>query len=154
MQHNLYFMPYAAPSPIPNRKWMQVSPSGIRRSGLIPSGSRIFSLKMDCEGCEYAIYPWLVNEEPNFFDFVDSFAIEVHISKHFMTSVDDFWNYAKFLAMLKRAGLELVHSKFGECSYIHWKGGCIPEVYEVKYPCDMEIACQMFTFGRRVRRQS
>jgi hypothetical protein len=42
---------------------------------------RILVLKMDCEGCEYSIYTSVMEHDPNFFQRVDQFALEVHLSR-------------------------------------------------------------------------
>jgi len=103
-------------------------------------------LKMDCEGCEYAIARDVLAEDPGMFQRVDQFAIEVHVGKMWLTSVQHLVNFGSLLILLEEAGLELFDARIGHCNKVHEDYGCLKELLDIGYPCDRQ--CQNFLFAR------
>ena len=53
---------------------------------------------------------------PNFFDRVDQFVLEVHLSRKWAPDRATFLDYGRLLALLRRSGHVLRHVQFGFCS--------------------------------------
>lgn len=95
--------------------------------------SKINVLKMDCEGCEYALARDILEEEPNFFDHVDQFSFEVHLTKVWMEDTETLYYFALLLKLLDDAGLKLQHSVRGSCSPQDESAGCMEELKAINY---------------------
>ena len=92
LENGLYFLKWAAPSPAgidpfaitggdnSQSDWFFMSPPLLAKL-VAPGNMPIPVLKMDCEGCEYALYDDVIQHDPSFFMRVDQFVIEVHLSK-------------------------------------------------------------------------
>mmetsp|Transcript_20278 Transcript_20278/g.28894 ORF Transcript_20278/g.28894 Transcript_20278/m.28894 type:complete len:304 (+) Transcript_20278:99-1010(+) len=87
--------------------------------------SKINVLKMDCEGCEYALARDILQEEPDFFDHVDQFSFEVHLTKVWIQDTESLYYFAFLFKLLHDAGLKLQHSVMGSCSGRDEKAGCM-----------------------------
>jgi len=72
-------------------------------------------LKMDREGCEFAVTRDVLLEEPNFFHSVDQFAFEAHLNILWLHDVEQLYYYAMLFKLLREAGLVLAGSKIGCC---------------------------------------
>merc|ERR1719199_1107648 len=77
--------------------------------------NKLTLLKMDCEGCEYALANDITNDDPKFLHGIDQFVLEAHVDNRFMTSVDHLKQYDKLLALIEDAGLELMDARFTGC---------------------------------------
>lgn len=108
---------------------------------------KINVLKMDCEGCEYALARDILQEEPNFFDHVDQFSFEVHLTKVWMENTETLYYFALLLKLLHDAGLKLQHAVRGSCHPKHERAGCIEELKAINYPCCPK-SCQDYLFAR------
>ena len=132
-------------------------PSGFPLVTSIPALRRwlrhdhIAVLKMDCEGCEYALGEDIAIEDPDFFAHVDQFAVEVHVSKHWLDSVDALHALGMLYLFLEAAGLELQHAQVAGCSPHHEKKGCLDELQEMKYPCGNGKSCHNYLFAKTNR---
>ena len=149
---------------LPGVQFMQVAATAIGNDGTGPSmwdtvssvpslyrwlrHERVHVLKMDCEGCEFAIAQDVLRENPTFFHNVDQFAVEVHVPKIFMKTAYHAHNYALLLRQLREAGLELVHAHITGCHPDDEKSGCQPALAEAGYPCGPVKMCQNFLFAR------
>ena len=100
------------------------------------------------EGCEYAIYPTVFAADPHFFESVDQFSVEAHITNNFMRTHEDFLNYGKLLALLRRAKLELVSASLNWCGPRYEATGCPSWLSEYDYPCSKSHQCHNFLFAR------
>ena len=60
-----------------NEEWWTTTVPALKRFLQL---DRIPILKMDCEGCEYAIARDVLLEEPLFFHSVDQFTFEAHLN--------------------------------------------------------------------------
>ena len=88
----IHFLKWAAPSPSgidplvitggdnSQSGWFFMPPPLLAQL-VAPGNTPIPVLKMDCEGCEYALYDSVMHHNPGFFMRVDQFVIEVHLSK-------------------------------------------------------------------------
>jgi hypothetical protein len=65
-----------------NERWDLVTTvPGLKKS---PRHDRIDLLKMDYEGCEYALAQDILLEDPDFLRTVDQLAIEIHVSRKWL----------------------------------------------------------------------
>ena len=95
---------------------------------------RIHILKMDCEGCEYALARDILLEEPNFFHSVDQFTFEAHLNILWLNDVEQFYYYAMLLKLLREAGLVLAGSSIGGCGWDNEKEEVMDELRAIGYP--------------------
>ena len=111
---------------------------------------RVTVLKMDCEGCEFAIAEDVLREDPMMFHRVDQYAVEVHVPQRFMATPRHVHNYAVLLRLLREAGLVLVEAAMSGCSPDDESTGCLPVLAEAGYPCAIGkfVMCQNFLFAR------
>jgi hypothetical protein len=129
-------------------------------AALVAPGEPIPILKMNCEGCEYAIYRSVSRHNPLFFDSVDQFIIAVHISRFWLHGKEELNEYGLLLALLFRAGFVLQRVQIGKCGKSRENDGVIPELLGSGYydgrppPCDnirqtaCSHHCEMFLFSR------
>ncbi|KNC97099.1 uncharacterized protein SPPG_07493 [Spizellomyces punctatus DAOM BR117] len=105
-------------------------------------------LKMDCEGCEYALARDIAKQDPTFFHNVDQLAIEIHISKAWIKT-DRHLHYLGLLYhMLKVAGLHLISSDITPCMAVDEAPGCPEFLVEAGYPCGPKKMCHNYLFSR------
>jgi len=124
-------------------------------------GKVLSLLKMDCEGCEYAIASLVAAEMPTFFSSVKQLAIEIHVSATFMSTEKHLQALEQLMGMLSSAGLKLVHAQFGGCGAelkLSWwqrmqdenvgrySYTCLPGVETAGWPC--RLTCQNLLFAR------
>ena len=147
LHDKVYFLPFGAPSDHPSaqKSWLFASPSRLAETlGM----KRLSALKMDCEACEFYVARDVLAHDPTFFERVDNFSFEVHVSKFFMDSVETMLGYGRLLVLLERANLRYVHSEIAPCWSEHEKLGCLDELLALGYPCARGITCQNILFGR------
>lgn len=60
---------------------------------------------MDCEGCEYSLGEDIALEEPQFFQNVDQFPVEVHVSKTWLNTEYALHSLGLLFLYLETAGL-------------------------------------------------
>jgi len=128
-------------------------------------------LKMDCEGCEYAIANHVMKDDPKFFQKVDQFVLEAHVDQRFMSTKEHLKQYDSLLQLLDEAGLELMDARFTGCgedmefrglrpplvgpirksSWIQQRTHekCLPELLQAGYKCSLN--CQNFLFARTAK---
>jgi hypothetical protein len=112
---------------------------------------RIAVLKMDCEGCEYSLGEDVQEEDPEFFRHVDQFAVEVHVSRHWLDSSDALHALGLLYLYLEAAGHELQHALIKGCAPWHEKVGCMQELEAMGYPCGIGKSCHNYLFAKRVK---
>ncbi|KAG2483029.1 hypothetical protein HYH03_018059 [Edaphochlamys debaryana] len=110
--------------------------------------ARISVLKMDCEGCEFAIARDVEREEPDFWQKVDQFAVEIHVPKKFMPTDEHVIELGRLFSQLELAGLHLRDAMMTSCSQEDESTGCHPMLQKVGYPCEKEQMCQNLLFAR------
>lgn len=128
----------------------KVSPAGLR---LLFNHERIHVLKMDCEGCEYAIARDVLELDPDFFHLVDQFVVEVHYSRRWIKSVEYLRAYAGLITLLEEAGMELVHFEIGGCSSEAHATGILPELARLRLSATLkykenDLHCHNYLFAR------
>ena len=99
----------------PDNDWVTVGPAKFA-SLVTPSPHKVSVLKMDCEGCEYALYDHAMEHDSLFFERVDQFVIEAHLSRKWAADWKSVLNYGRLLALLQRAGFHLYDARIGWCS--------------------------------------
>lgn len=107
---------------------------------------RLFALKVDCEGCEYALAPAVDAEFPHMFTHIDQLNIELHVHSSFLSSAAELDNLDRLLTQLRAARLHLAHVDPTSCG----RGSdCAPELERLGFPCTMD--CASFLFARRAK---
>ena len=76
---------------------------------------RIAVLKMDCEGCEYALYKDVMAHNPTFFQKIDQFAVEFHLSRKWLKGRMEAVELGRLLVLLSIEGFVLKHIELGSC---------------------------------------
>lgn len=129
---------------------------------------RITVLKMDCQGCEYAIASNVLKQDPKFFHKVEQFALRVHVDKRFLSTQEHLHEYNRLLQLIDEAGLQLMDARLEGCGedkeWKNWRPPiwgparqshfiqgavhekCLPELLETGYEC--RLNCQNFLFAR------
>ena len=136
----------------PNRRlcknlgeWITVSPPQVMN---FFGHKHLDVLKMDCEGCEYALARDVANIDPEFFAKVDQFAVEIHVSK-FWIKGDLHLHYLGLLYhMLFTSGFVLVYDRIEGCALKHEKFGCPAELEAIGYPCGIGKSCHNYLFAK------
>jgi len=129
----------------PPAGWMVTSVPGILKFAHWES---IDVLKMDCEGCEYAIARDVLAEDPELFKRVGQFAIEIHISKKWIQSMEHLLNLGKLFVLLEDAGLSLITAELTTCLDVDEAPGCHEKLLELNFPCSQHHMCQNYLFAR------
>ncbi|KAJ1417675.1 hypothetical protein B484DRAFT_400741 [Ochromonadaceae sp. CCMP2298] len=125
--------------------WLTAAPSELMR---MLGHESIAVLKMDCEGCEYAIVPDLVRSNPDFFKSVTQFAVEVHLSRNWIKSPQHTFNLGMLFHILFKEGYYLVAADIGACAPADESKGCPSELTDLSFPCGQRQMCQEYTFAR------
>lgn len=108
-------------------------------------------LKMDCEGCEYALAKSVEAEYPKFFRHVQQFAVEVHLTRHYITKLSTLREYDKLLKFLFEAGHSLRSAEIGACGphrSMFSDEGLRKVLDTAHYPYGPMKGCQNFLFVR------
>lgn len=105
-------------------------------------------LKMDCEGCEYALAEDILLEEPDFFHGVDQFAIELHVSQKWLNTESQALRLGQLYQLAKEAGLSVADTHFGGCNPTDEAAGCLPLLHDVGFPCESRMMCVDVLFAR------
>lgn len=143
----LLFFHLAAPmlTPLPSG-WKAVNPFELSQlMGL----EEVTVLKMDCEGCEYAIARDVAKIDPSFFHRVKQFSVEIHVSKLFAPTREHIVNYGRLLHYLEEAGLKLRSAQLWGCARQDEEPyGCGDILESVGYPCAVGMMCHNFLFSK------
>lgn len=126
--------------------WLTVSPVKLMQ---FLGHKELAVLKMDCEGCEYAIAKDLfLHGDPRFFSRVEQFAFEAHVSKAWTKTSDHIHYLGLLYHILFREGFHMERRAALPCSGEDEILGCMDELLQAKYPCGRGRMCQEFTFSR------
>jgi hypothetical protein len=107
---------------------------------------RVHVLKMDCEGCEYALIKDVAQEDLNFFDRIDQFSVEIHLSTKWIRSNEHINNLGLLYHVLFSAGFELIHKDITHCAPEDEATGCPDVLKSMGYPCHAH--CHNYLFAR------
>jgi len=110
--------------------------------------AQVTVLKMDCEGYEYSLGEDIALEDPAFFTHVDQFAVEVHVSKHWLETQNALYSLGLLFHFLDEAGLRLQHAEILGCDPEKERRGCMDELVEMDYPCGLGKSCHNYLFAR------
>jgi hypothetical protein len=105
-------------------------------------------LKMDCEGCEYAVARDVARFRPDFFSKVGQFALEVHVARKWLNDTLHLHYLGLLYHMLFAQGFELVHSTISGCMPANEKTGCMSELDDIGMPCGIGRSCHNLLFAR------
>lgn len=108
----------------------------------------VSALKMDCEGCEYAIADDVILHDPHFFKKVSQLEIEVHVSKNWVKSNRHVHNLAMLYLMLFKEGFFLSDYTVAGCSPVDEALGCHDLFTKYGYPCGSNLSCHMYLFAK------
>ena len=135
----------------PLTRWQLISP--IQVSHMF-NHRAIDVLKMDCEGCEFAIARDVALHQPRFFSRVGQFAIELHLSK-FFASTDEHIHYLGLLFyILEREGLILVDARIERLHPKHESYGCDDKLVAANFPCGKRQMGHNYLFARTTKVRS
>ena len=127
-------------------EWIAVSPPQVMSFFKHP---HIDVLKMDCEGCEYALARDVAAIDPAFFTRVDQFALEVHASRFWAKSPLHEHYLGLLYHMLFDAGFALEHAQVGGCGRATEIPGCPAAMDKAGYPCGIGKSCHNYLFAKR-----
>ena len=105
-------------------------------------------LKLDCEGCEYALAREISLTNPHFFEKVGQFALEIHVSKFWITDKEHEHGLGILFYLLEQAGLKIFHAEIVACSYDHEVYGCPSTFEQIGFPCGIGKMCHNYLFAR------
>lgn len=107
-------------------------------------------LKMDCEGCEYALARDILEDDPVFSRHVDQFAVEVHYSKIWLKDNRHLQGLAALMELLEDAGLQLVHVLIESCSSTDQASVVLSELKRLKLfdAVGTDQHCHNYLFAR------
>ena len=122
-----------------------VTMPGLRR---VLGHRRLSVLKVDCEGCEYAIAEDVLREDPTFFRHIDQLAIEIHLARKWAVTKEHVDNLGRLYGLATAAGLQVVHAVVGGCNPNDEATGCNPAFLAAGFACGDREMCQNVLFAR------
>jgi len=147
LSNNLLFVPMGAKALNPNltKKFKLVTSVPALRKA---QGHELAVLKMDCEGCEYSLARDVVEDDPDFWNHVQQFAVELHVSKFWIKNDDYVHNLALLFLQLEKAGLIISHFQQTGCSPKHEEYGCADQLIQSNFPCQKKGMCLNILFAK------
>jgi len=143
---NVYFMQIGAPMlEKTDPRWLVYSP--IRMMEFM-GYKKLTVLKMDCEGCEYAIAKFLEEEDMDFLSKVDQFSLELHVTTKWIQTDEHLTNLGKLFYYLKKAGFKMMTGSVDSCSWSDEVIPCRDEFQQLNYPCGNGHSCHNMLFSR------
>ena len=104
-------------------------------------------LKLDCEGCEFAVSGDILKAGFNIFRTIDQVVVELHLSDAFLKSQDHVIELGKLFFLLRAADLQLIDAQITELADYH-ETGC-DRLADTGYPCKQHAACHNLLFARK-----
>lgn len=127
--------------------WVQTNVSSFKKWR---NHKQINVLKMDCEGCEYALSRDVLSNDPSLFRSIDQFAVEVHVANELM-GCREFKALGSLYSLLSDSGLTLKHASLQNCGRLELSG-CPSFLDEsTGYPCSRRHMCHNLLFSRDER---
>jgi hypothetical protein len=143
---------------LPNGWWSTSMPSLVKFLQL----SYVHVLKMDCEGCEYALPRDVLLEDITLFHRIGQISLEVHVSKIWIDNDETLYYFGLLFELMEEAGLELAWSHLTSCHPSHEVVGCLPQFEQWGFSCGLQGnethsfaqgnqrgSCHNFLFARR-----
>lgn len=127
------------------RRWVFISPAQLP---MLYNHQHIAVLKLDCEGCEYALARDMAIHNPSFLARVDQFVVEVHLAKHWASTDEHIHYWGLLLHVLREAQFTLVHAAMGGCHKDHEATGCPEGLVSIGYPCRQFLMCHNYVFAK------
>jgi len=109
--------------------------------------ARVHLLKMDCEGCEYALVEEL-HTDPQFLRRVDQVVLEVHLSKKWASTRRHVHNLGLLYHALFAAGFRLLDVQITGCAPEDEATGCVDEFRRLGFPCGHAQHCHNYLFAK------
>jgi len=111
--------------------WVVTSPPQVRLSF---NHSIIEMLKMDCEGCEFALAGDVLQYDPDFFSRVKQFTIELHVTRAFAPDRPHADGLAALWVLLERSGFILTFvPDSNKCAPHDMNKGCNEHMAELDF---------------------
>ncbi|KAJ3038807.1 Methyltransferase-like protein 24 [Rhizophlyctis rosea] len=126
-------------------QWLTTSLPGLKR---FLGHEHVNVLKIDCEGCEYALARDVAREDPTFFSKVDQLAIEIHVSRNWIKTSEHVHYLGLLYHMLEVNGFRIMDSKIYPCNSYDEALGCPKEFEEIGYVCGTGKMCHNYLFSR------
>lgn len=144
LDERLFFYPIGLQTRLPHDShWTLASLPALFRL-FVRDRARLAVLKLDCEGCEYAVAEHVAAEHPRLFARVDQLAIEIHLARRWLRDERDAFHLGMLFEMLHREGLMLQHVAIDACGVIDEASGCA----ETPLPCAPRAMCHNYLFAR------
>jgi len=142
---NLYFLNFGAPLIDSGNAINMISPQQLMKA----LGHKYISiLKMDCEGCEYAMARESAMAGPEFWNHIGQLAIEVHLSKVWAKDDLHVVYIGLLFDMLYNHGFDLIHSYITGCHPLDEEPGCGDLLKEAAFPCSSGRMCHNYLFAK------
>ncbi len=126
-------------------EWITVSPMKVMA---FFGHKHLNVLKMDCEGCEYALARDVARFDPAFFTKVDQVALEVHVSNYWIKDELHLHYLGLLYHMLFVNGFTLEHATVSGCAREKELLGCQQELVAMGYPCGLGKSCHNYLFAK------
>jgi hypothetical protein len=107
-------------------------------------------IKMDCEGCEYALAQDVLAHDARFFERVNLISLEIHTGKLWCKTRNHVVGLGKLWLLLKQAGLHLIDADITLCAPEDEAHGCLQDLVDAGYPCIPKKMCQNFLWARKM----
>lgn len=144
MDDRLFFYPIGLQTKLPHDNMWVLTSMPMLFQLFVGEHERLSILKIDCEGCEYAIAEHVAAEFPRLFARVDQLAIEVHLAKKWWRDEHDAFHLGMLLEMLHREGLILQHVERDACGEVDEMSGCA----DTPLFCAPKAMCHNYLFAR------
>lgn len=126
--------------------WVHVSPVQLPP---VFGHSQIFALKLDCEGCEYALARDIEKYDQTFLKKLDQLVLETHMSRVWLKDDYHFIALGVLYDMLRKEGFKLVFQSLDPCGAHDEAAGCHPVFSTLEYPCQPGQMCANFVFVKQ-----
>ncbi|KAJ3227526.1 hypothetical protein HK099_001677 [Clydaea vesicula] len=150
LKEGLLFMKFGANllknEEVSNKNWLMTSIPSLKRW---LNHEKLAVLKLDCNGCEFALARDVSLEDPFFFENLNQLSVKMHVSKKWIKNEEYLHNMGLLLYLIEKAGLILTRVEVSSCKQEDEILGCPKFLSEIGYKCGPEYSCHHYLFGRR-----